>query len=251
MCARRSRGLGVRAIRGGMVAALSLVLGACASAGSGARPDWWSAKERELWDVPNILARHPDVMHRKLGFMHEGDGKLEQAAVEFRKAASFADKVSQAMLAEMHFEGRGVARDPSLAYAWMDLAAERGNPKFLVRRERIWTALDARQRQTALSRGRTLYAEYGDEITKPRIERILNRARQRLYLGSRGHSAGVAFVNLPGRDGFQWFPGRIYYDDRYWKPESYFAWSDELYGDPPRVDVKALRPLPGPTTPEE
>lgn len=235
-----------RALRVIGVLALGLGLNACASVERAAQPEWWNGKEQQMWDMPSILARHPDVLHRKLGFMHEHDGDLASAAREFRLAAGFADKPSQAMLAEMYFAGRGVPRDPVLAYAWMDLAAERGYRNLLARREHYWNTLDAAQRREALQQGQQLYAQYSDTVAKPRIEKILNLARQRLYLGSRGRAAGVAVVNVFGPQGLEWFPGQIYFDDRYWKPDNYYAWTDEIYGGQQQgqVDVGPLAPAP-------
>ena len=70
-------------------------------------------------------------------------------------------------------DGLGRAADAAEAYAWADLAAERGYREFLVLRERIWEGLDETQRGRALALGTQLYAEYGDAVAKPRLERLL------------------------------------------------------------------------------
>src|SRR3546814_6828921 len=81
---------------------------------------------------------------------------------QFLRAARYADKPSQAMVAEMHWRGLGVPQDRELGYAWMDLAAERMYPNFVIKRERYWQLLDADQRSNAIERGQQLLAEYGD-----------------------------------------------------------------------------------------
>src|SRR3546814_3009538 len=74
------------------------------------------------------------------------------------------------MIAEMHWRGLGVPQDRELGYAWMDLAAERMYPNFVIKRERYWQLLDADQRRNAIERGQQLLAEYGDDAAKPRSE---------------------------------------------------------------------------------
>jgi TPR repeat protein len=55
----------------------------------------------------------------------------EYAMQPFRRASFFADQPSQGMVAEMYWNGDGVPCDRALAYARMDLAAERGYASFL------------------------------------------------------------------------------------------------------------------------
>src|SRR3546814_9279963 len=70
------------------------------------------------------------------------------------------------MVAEMLWNGDGVERDRALAYAWMDLAAERGYAGFLGLRERYWSALDEAGRARALEAGQEVYAHYGDAAAR-------------------------------------------------------------------------------------
>src|SRR3546814_20275176 len=86
----------------------------------------------------------------------------------FLRAARYADKPSQAMIAEMHWRGLGVPQDRELGYAWMDLAADRMYPTFVIKRERYWQLLDADQRRNAIDRGHQLPPEYADDAPKPR-----------------------------------------------------------------------------------
>ena len=70
-----------------------------------------------------FLAAHPDLRWRAEGV-----------------------RASQAMIAAMYWDGTGVVRDRPIAYAWMDLAAERMYHDFLLYREAYWNALDAGER---------------------------------------------------------------------------------------------------------
>lgn len=201
-----------------------------------------TALARKVWETPGFLRHHPDIRERKRGFWLDEEGDHAGAAEAFRLAARFADKAAQAMLAEYYREGRGVPRDPAAAYAWMDLAAERGYPLFLARREHYWKALDPVQQQRALALGAALYAEFGDAVAKPRIEEQLRRGRATMT-GSRVGSPGAITVILPTAMGWLSVPGGVYYDDRYWRPSEYFAWLDHVHGQWPsgEVTVGALR----------
>jgi uncharacterized protein len=190
----------------------------------------------------SFLAHHPDLKHRLAGIAALEDGRDEQAFREFQRAARYADKAAQAMVAEMLWQGRGTARDRAGAYAWMDLAAERQYPSLLVIRERYWAALDADEQARAIDIGQGVYAEYGDDVAKPRLERMLRRGKRNLT-GSRVGFVGALSILVPGPGG-GWLSidGSQYYSSRYWDPKEYFAWQDEVWRTPPsgRVDVGPL-----------
>jgi uncharacterized protein len=206
-----------------------------------------AALARKAWESPGFLAHHPDIRERKRGFWLDEQGRHAEAAAAFRAAARHADKPAQAMLAEYHLAGRGVVQDPAAAYAWMDLAAERGYPLFLARRERQWQALDPAQRARALRLGRALYAEYGDAVAQPRMAAALQRGRAAMT-GSRVGAAGRLTVYLPGDAGWVGIPGTVYYADRYWRSVDYFAWIDAVHGRWPEgaVEVGPLGPAEPP-----
>lgn len=206
-----------------------------------------STLARKVWESPGFLRHHPDIRERKRGFWLDEQGDHAGAAEAFRLAARYADKASQAMLAEYYREGRGVPRDPAAAYAWMDLAAERHYPLFLARREHYWAALDPIQQQRALELGEALYAEFGDAVAMPRIEDQLRRGRAAMT-GSRVGSPGAITVILPTASGWLSVPGSLYYADHHWRPERYFEWLDQVHGRWPEgaVDVGPLRPEPNP-----
>lgn len=190
--------------------------------------------EQEIMTSEAFLSSHPDLMNRLRGF-HELENRKEpvRAANYFRRAARYADKTSQAMYAEMLWTGNGVKQDKPAAYAWMDLAAERGYKDFLPVRERYWAGLDEAQRKAALDIGRKIYAEYGDEVAKPRMNLIMRRTLRKMT-GSRTGSkalAGTLEVRIPGPVGgfasFIKLPGEMFYRDEYWDPKEYWIWKDQ------------------------
>ena len=93
-----------------------------------------------------FLGAHPDLKYRLLGLQHYGKGDWARALEDFRRAARYGDKPAQGMIGEMHWNGEGVAVDRALAYAWMDIAAERAYPLLLAKREHYWAELDESER---------------------------------------------------------------------------------------------------------
>lgn len=201
--------------------------------------------DRRLWEDRGFLAAHPDVGERKRGFWHLERGDVPRALEAFRRAARFADKPSMAMLAELYWEGRLVHRDRPAAYAWMDLAAERGYPAFIARRERYWAALDANERQRAVDVGEPLYAKFGDAVARRRLETLLDRARFAIT-GSRVGFIGPLNILVPQDQMLLGFSGDTYYQHRFWQPERYFEFTDRLWSGWPQGEVAVGAPSPDP-----
>src|SRR5690606_17394727 len=165
-----------------------------------------------------LLAARPDVRWRMIGERARAEGRHEQAYLSFRRAARHGDKQSQAILARMHHDGSGAARDPLLAFAWMAVAAERGDGAYTRLRDRYWRQLDAGQHADAKTRARQLRAEYGDARAWPRLQRSVRLARHQAT-GSRLGYAGVLEVtatNGSSKEGAA-LSGADYYDERYWQ----------------------------------
>lgn len=183
------------------------------------------AEERTVISSEGFLSAHPDLRHRLAGLRAYNKGDFAEAAVRFRRAARYADKPSQGMLAEMYWKGEGVEKDPALAYAWMDLAAERQYPMMLAKREHYWEKLDEAGRERALTVGEEVYAEYGDEVAKPRLARELRMARSRTT-GSRTGFVGSLQITIPTPNGDVTVDGSTYYDEKFWDLEKYIEWHD-------------------------
>lgn len=76
-----------------------------------------------------LLNPHPDPRYRHLGLDLLSRGHFERGFQALERAAQYSDKAAQAVIAESCWQGsRGRPSDKALAYAWMDLAAERGTP---------------------------------------------------------------------------------------------------------------------------
>lgn len=218
-----------RSVAGVLGSAMLLgFLSSCATTEEATPKPWQpTMQNQEVLSSETFLSDHPDMLNRKRAMEELERGKPESAAEYFKRSAHYADKQSQAAYAEMLWEGRGVPQDKAAAYAWMDLAAERNDEIFLVFRERYWNTLSEAERQQALAVGQEIYAQYGDDVAKPRIERVLKKALQKIT-GSRVGFVGNLTIMIPGMipgpGGMIAIDGAHYYDKRFWEPEQYWAW---------------------------
>lgn len=206
----------------------------------------FDAEDIEVMNTDGFLAAHPDLRWRREGLKSYNDGDTGEALALFQRASRYADKPSQAMVAEMLWTGTGTPVDRPLAYAWMDVASERAYLPFLSKREQYWNALTEAERARALEVGKAVYDEYRDSVAKERLDRLLRRAKRNVT-GSRVGSVGNLQVIVPGPGGTSiTIDGSRYYDDQYWEPEHYWAWQDSIWKDPPtgRVTVNPLEVVP-------
>ncbi len=222
-----------------------------------------------IWDSEHFRKAHPDLVHRLEGQRHYEDGEYEQALTEFTQSANFGDKLAQAMIAEIHWEGHGVSVDRSLAYAWMDLAAERGFVAFVAKRERYWQALGAAERVRALELGVSLYDAYGDQVALARMQGKLKRGLYGSLAARPGMGGGRGMVILPGSGGSvgvaAGVPGAApfvtggvqmefgaYYAREFWRLDQYVAWHAEHLDLARRgiVEVGPVKSVEDPTGPE-
>ena len=192
-----------------------------------------------------FLDHHPDLRYRLQGMDAYKAGHFAKAYGLYERAAFYGDKPSQGLVAEMLWKGEGVPRDRALAYAWMDLAAERGYRPLLILRERYWNALDDAERAEAVERGTAIYARYGDAVAKPRYANILRRGRMQVT-GSRTGFTGNLTIIVPMAGGEQSISGSQFYDPRYWRPEQYWAWQDAVWQNlrEGKVDVGDIESVP-------
>lgn len=192
-----------------------------------------------------FLSAHPDIRWRREASYSYNRKEYELALDQFTRAARYADKPSQAMIAEMYWKGLGVPQDRELGYAWMDLAAERMYPNFVIKRERYWQMLDAAQQRNAIERGQQLLAEYGDDVAKPRLAKLMQRARRETtgsHLGYAGGGLKITPMTGPLAGTGVTMSAEEYYADEFWDPQRYFTAQDAEWGSPKhgQVDVGEL-----------
>ncbi|MCR6661603.1 MAG: hypothetical protein NVV60_00270 [Luteimonas sp.] len=210
-----------------------------------------------------FLAAHPDLRWRREGLRSFEQGDHVIAMRQFKRSARYADKPSQVLIAHMYWSGAGMPVDRALAYAWMDVAGERHSPEIIALREGYWDQLTEAERESAIEVGQAIYAEYGDDVARPRLARILERERRKIAgsrVGSVGRVTVIPFtgpraqggtLTLYGHGGSignnapASFSGEQYYAAEYWEPEKYFERQDRLERQPlrPRVTVGELAPV--------
>ena len=73
-------------------------------------------KFEEMMSLPGVATQHRDIYYRELAMEAYKSGAKERALKMFMRAASYADKPSQAALANMYWDGIGtpVDRPPGL-----------------------------------------------------------------------------------------------------------------------------------------
>ncbi len=212
----------------------------------------------DLDDLRRLAQGHPNERYRFAAAKHAAGGRWQTALKNFEHASKHADKFSQHRISLMYWYGCGVSADPSAAYAWADLAAERLYPDFVVLRERIWKTLDDAQRKRAIEIGTRLYAEHGDHVAKPRFARALAQSlrnktgsrtgfdnRLDVFAASIGGdpraspiASGVPVANLGGMyRPERWDP------EQYWKQEDY-VWrqASVLIGPLQEANIVPARP---------
>jgi len=212
-------------------------------------PAWVLAKDDPA-DDPRVISAgflnfHPDLQYRSYGMEAYKRKKFEYALVLFRRAAYFGDKPSQGMIGEMHGKGEGVPRDMALAYAWMDLAAERGYIGFITLRERYWKTMSAAERARALVEGQAIYAQFGDAAAKPRFANQLRRGSKE-GVGSRTGFNNNVKIRIPGPSGEESIDGSKFKDASYWDPKKYWAMQDRIWRNPGKVNVGQVEAVRAP-----
>ncbi|AWH31430.1 MULTISPECIES: sel1 repeat family protein [Stenotrophomonas] len=205
-----------------------------------------------------FLDSHPDLRLRQKGLQALKQDRADQATHWFQRAAWYGDKPSQAMLAELYWSGHGVAVDRPRAYAWMDLAAERGGQRALAKRELYWSQLSASERERARQVGHPLHARYADAVAQPRQERQMRASRVQAtgshvgYVGTMGvcmrgdHAVDqTRIINDTCSSSVE---GSRYYAQAHWSPTHYWQAQDaELERSlSPRVDIGREQALPAP-----
>lgn len=217
---------------------LALALAACLPVSAMAQSDKEPLPPDPTKD-PMLLAAgylqsHPDLAYRKYGLDAMKRKDYAKAVSHFRRAGYYADKPSQALVAELLWAGTGVERDRAAAYAWMDLAAEREYRIFVLQREKYWLELSEAERARALELGKDLYARFGDDQAKPRLEQALRWELQKAT-GSRlgGFAGATVKIGRPDDDGNMdnTVDASKFYDARFWKADKYWAYTDALWNN--------------------
>ncbi|MEO8001604.1 MAG: hypothetical protein ABI644_06985 [Arenimonas sp.] len=243
------------------IAALFVTVGFIGSVGTVEASN--PSQDQVITNSPLFIAEHPDLKYRLRGVDAYKKAQFGGAFTNFKRAARYADKPSQGMLAEMLWKGEGVAADRVQAYAWIDIAAEREYPAMILSREKMWSQLSEDERKQAVAVSLELHKYYGDNIAKNRLEVALRRAKTHV-LGSRVGYVGYSHLclDMTGLEPTDLLvckdkvDGSDYYQDKFWKPKDYWQWQDIAWKDPAVGTVsigklQAPSEKPAPVVPEK
>lgn len=194
-------------------------------------PAAFAVDKKEMLASEAFLNSHPDLKFRLQGLQRYEKGDRDRAFELFRRAARYADKPSQAMIAEMYWNGDGVPRDRALGYAWMDLAAERQYKTMVLKRETYWNALDEGERRRAIQQGEAVYADYGDAVAQKRLEKRLRQAKWDTT-GSRVGHVGALSIRIDTPAGPRTVRGDEFYAREFWEPALYWKWQETTWNAP-------------------
>jgi uncharacterized protein len=141
-------------------------------------------------------------------------GQYASAKSKFKQAAYWADKLAQFNLGVMNYHGHGVRQNQARAWAWFELAAERGYPEMVEMARLVHEDLSETQR----ARGQRileqeLRPEYGDDARVEHVARHMERERRRVT----GSRTGFVSGNLQIVDR----SGRNRSGDDYFRPEAW------------------------------
>jgi len=115
----------------------------------------------------------------------------------YQVSASWAYKPAEYNIAVMYARGQGVAVDLPRAMAWMALAAERGEPRYVDARETVYASLTKEQFEQANVIWRELKKTYGDDVALRRAKARWAEVRANIT-GSHVGSVGNLTVGIPG-----------------------------------------------------
>lgn len=180
---------------------------------------------------------HPDLYGLTQGMQDYARRQYGAALKHFEFGALYADKLSQLCIGLMQLNGEGGQKDLVSAYAWIDLAAERGYPDFVATRDEVAKTMTTDQLDQARQLRAKLGERYGDGVAKPRIALQLRQRIMSITGSHTGFDSGVMQIAqglcgpalvVGGRVVSQIGSGGAndFLAKENWKPDLYFAARD-------------------------
>ena len=118
----------------------------------------------------------------------------------YEVAAAWAFKPAEYNLAIMYARGQGIPADLPRGMAWMALAAERNEKRYVDAREAVYAEMTPEQFEQANVIWRELKKTYGDEVALRRAKARWAQVRESMT-GSRVGSVGNLSVGMPNPNG--------------------------------------------------
>jgi hypothetical protein len=159
----------------------------------------YAAAEREMGNAegtPEADAR-PGEYYFLLGARAFQKKDFEFAIQMYEVAASWAYKPAEYNLGVMYARGQGIPADLPRGMAWMALAAERNEQRYIAAREAVYAEMTNEQFEQANVIWRELKKTYGDEVALRRAKARWAEVRARAT-GSHVGAIGNLEVSAPG-----------------------------------------------------
>ena len=188
-------------------------------------------REAQAMSTDTFLNSHLDLKYLLLGRKAYLAGDFKKAMQELDRSAYYGEKLAQAMIAEMYWNGEGVNADRARAYAMSDVAAERMTEPFLVSlRERYWDAMTARERSDAVGMSEEILARYSDKATFPRLEQMLRNSQDSHRVKGYGRMlTKMIAINADGSAEEDIWPD-AFFAQKFWDPKEYVTFKDKYVG---------------------
>lgn len=215
----------MRAIATILLAATLALPAATATAGNGE-----ATPPPRIREIPpqlltdGFLAGHPDMYYRMRGIERDKAGKFAAAFRQYRQAAYYGDKPSQARLGEMYWNGEGTAVDRVHGFLWMALAAQRGQREFSLLKLYYWQHLDPAEQARARDAEQAMLAEFGDKAAEHRLGTVMRREQRKTTGSMLGYNAAMGPLFMSnGLD------PELYYAEVFWDPDEYLRFRDRVW----------------------
>jgi TPR repeat protein len=213
---------------------IALLIAGCYALGLARADAVESFRSVQFEDIPadvmtdGFLEAHPDLLHRRNGMRRDEAGNFEGARKQYRLAARYGDKPSQARLGEMYWTGEGGEQDRATGYLWMALAAERNYTEFVNWKLYYWGQLTEAEKQKAKAHDQQMLAEYGDAAAKPRQAAVMRREMHKATGSMLGPGSGAAlFISTPEGRGIS---AERFYARQFWSQDEYWTLQDKMWG---------------------
>ncbi|MDT8448809.1 MAG: hypothetical protein RQ847_01425 [Wenzhouxiangellaceae bacterium] len=169
----------------------------------------------QVVNINNYARNAPGTPFTERGVRFFRQGDYQAASGNFRLAARWADKLAQFNLGLMYVNGHGVERDPLRGWAWLELSAERGYPKYLRIADEVWDQFSDKHRKVAKRiLEEELKPEYGDQVAIARTDREMERMLARKTSG--GSRVGANRVVYVTDRGGNFVSGNQFFRDGLW-----------------------------------
>ncbi len=198
--------------------------------------------EAEAMSTDAFMDSHLDIKYLLIGRQRLLSGDYPGALYALDRSGSHGDKLAQAMLAEMHWEGKGTKVDRVRAYALADIASERLNDPFLVGiRERYWEALTEAERAQVPGIAKEIVDRYGEVNTNRRVQQHWRNSRDMRRPSGAGRLLGFIVLDNYSDGTSSEVRGDAFFAEKFWNLERYQEFKDKFVANASRYGTVKVR----------